>query len=217
MAFAGVVGEPMKTERSALIAGHRVIPGSMRAASRLHPAPAQGFSIFRSGHLLVLLLLLSVLPLGAGQKLTLAWDRSVDASVTGYKLYYRELAATNYTQVDVGNTNVCRLSDLLETRTYTFYVTCYNAAGLESDPSNSVSYTVPLAPLRPSIAHGESGPAVLSLSLAAVEGRRVALETSVDVVNWIVLIIGEPGQTVEFRTKIIPSVPTRFYRARLLE
>ena len=97
------------------------------------------------------MILTALLALGGGrataESITLAWDPSPDLSVVGYRIYTRALPGTNYTTVDVGNTNVFTLHALSTAATYSFYVTCYNAAGLESDPSNSVEYTLPLPPV----------------------------------------------------------------------
>jgi hypothetical protein len=161
------------------------------------------------------LLWLGVVSAPASQKLTLAWDRSVDASVTGYKLYYKETAATNFTAVNVGNTNLHTLPGLGESRTYTFYVTCYNAAGLESDPSNSVGYTVPLAPLTSTAGKDAQGRAVLQLRVEAMAGRQVRLQSSTDLQTWATVVTSAVGQPIDF-VVLVASEPKRFYRSVLL-
>src|SRR5438445_2946175 len=77
------------------------------------------------------------------QDVTLAWDASTDTSVTGYNIYYG-LASGNYTnKVSVGNVTNATVPALVEGMIYFFAATASNASGLESDPSNEVSYSVP--------------------------------------------------------------------------
>jgi hypothetical protein len=74
---------------------------------------------------------------------TLAWDASSDPSVTGYNLYYGG-GSRNYTNtVNTGGATSAGISNLVVGATYYFAATCYNAAGLESDYSAEVAYTVP--------------------------------------------------------------------------
>lgn len=89
------------------------------------------------------ILLLLTLPLGAVQ---LAWDPSPDSWVTGYRLY----CATNsfYGTNDVGmiraidvGTNLTTTVYNFQSGTYYFVATAYTTNGLESLPSNEVSWT----------------------------------------------------------------------------
>jgi hypothetical protein len=74
--------------------------------------------------------------------LTLGWDPSPDAQVTGYKVYYG-IAGTTKQKFSVGNTTIASLSNLLAGQTYEFYVTAYDATGAESEPSNQITYLIP--------------------------------------------------------------------------
>lgn len=113
---------------------------------------------------------------------TLAWDPNCDPSVTGYRVYYgtNSVLVTNVMPAyvdDCGNsrpqsTNTYHtpytlsvpssggrtncsvaITNLIPTVTYSFVVVATNGAGLESDYSNEVRYTVPLAtpPQPPSV------------------------------------------------------------------
>ena len=85
-------------------------------------------------------LLMSVLVLLA---VTLEWDPSPDAWVTGYYIHYG-LATSNYTvRVDARNNTSCTITNLTPATTYYFVATAYAADGQESLPSNEVAYTVP--------------------------------------------------------------------------
>jgi len=91
-----------------------------------------------------LLLLAAVLTLraaaSAAPSVTLAWDPNSEPDLSGYKLYYGP-ASTSYTNViDVGPATNATISRLVAGARYFVVVTAYNTAGLESDPSNEISY-----------------------------------------------------------------------------
>jgi hypothetical protein len=79
---------------------------------------------------------------------TLAWDAnaatsSSDTNTVGYKLYTGP-SSGNYTQqLDVGNATTTTLSNFASGSTYFCVVTAYDAAGVESQPSNEVSFVAP--------------------------------------------------------------------------
>jgi hypothetical protein len=78
--------------------------------------------------------------------ITLSWGASPTADVVGYTVHYGT-ASRNYTQsVDAGAQTFCTITDLNVGTTYYFAVTARSNDGLESVPSNEVSYTVPETP-----------------------------------------------------------------------
>jgi len=82
----------------------------------------------------------------------LAWDPSPDANVLGYAIYYGTNSGNYQTRVPVGNATNTVLSNLTNVGTYYFVAVAYTAEGVESLPSNEVSYTVnsgtpPITPL----------------------------------------------------------------------
>src|SRR6266571_6397176 len=89
----------------------------------------------------------------AVQSVTLAWDRSTDSTVTGYKLYYTDVAAGSTSAINVGNATTNTVSGLVETKTYSFDVVAYNASGVESVPSNVINYSVPSANTAPTLSN----------------------------------------------------------------
>jgi hypothetical protein len=91
-------------------------------------------------------LALGQLPAFALQKVTLAWDPSADPTVVGYNVYYGAASGAYTNKVNTGAATSATISNLVEGVTYYFAVTAYNSAALESDLSNEISYTVPLAP-----------------------------------------------------------------------
>ena len=74
--------------------------------------------------------------------LTIAWDPNNEPDIAGYKFYYGD--GTNLSNIFV-TTNSVTVSNLVEGVTYTLYVTAVNTAGLESDPSAPIVYTIPIS------------------------------------------------------------------------
>lgn len=68
---------------------------------------------------------------------TLAWDPNTETNIAGYRLYFGTNGFQN--MVDCGNvTN--RIIENLRPGRWSFYATCYNTSGLESEPSNIVEW-----------------------------------------------------------------------------
>jgi hypothetical protein len=112
---------------------------------------------------------------------TLAWDPHCDPQVMGYRVYwstnvtslttnvipaYVDDCGTNHVQrtntyhlpytfsaPSIGGRTNCTItiSNLVVNTTYAFAVTATNSAGLESDYSNEVTFTVPNRPLPPAV------------------------------------------------------------------
>src|SRR5438105_1019392 len=81
----------------------------------------------------------------ASQSVGLAWDRSADPSVSGYRLHCGTHSGVYTQTIEIGNATTTLVSNLVSGTRYFFAVTAYNAAGLESPPSNEASYAVPAA------------------------------------------------------------------------
>ncbi len=80
----------------------------------------------------------------AGSSVTLAWDANAEPDVTGYRLLYGNASGNYALSQDAGNATTTIIPNLTPGATYFFVVTAYNSAGLESLPSNEVSYLVPV-------------------------------------------------------------------------
>ena len=80
----------------------------------------------------------------AEQSVTLAWNPSPDASVVGYHVRAREENSTTNVSTDVGGRTKATLPGLKAGLRYTFTVTAYNQAGLESAPSNAAEFVAPV-------------------------------------------------------------------------
>ena len=78
------------------------------------------------------------------QSVSVAWDASTGTSVAGYILHYGTASGVYTNSVNVGNQLTATIPDLQDSATYYFVVTARDANGLESVPSNEISYEVPI-------------------------------------------------------------------------
>lgn len=75
-----------------------------------------------------------------GAAIKLAWDLDAEPAAAGYRVYYGTLSGIYTRTLDVGKKAFATIADLVEGRTYFFAVTAYNAAGVESVPSEEIAY-----------------------------------------------------------------------------
>ena len=73
----------------------------------------------------------------------LVWDVSFDLAVIGYALYYYLADFLVVNRLDLGIAQSATVSNLEAGSDYLFYVVAYDAAGVESPPSNSLLYRPP--------------------------------------------------------------------------
>ncbi len=119
---------------------------------------------------LAALLAVSTVHSAAVQSVSLTWDANSDAVTRGYFLYTEDAAGNPLSRTDVGNTTTASVSGLVEGNTYFFYITAYDAAAVESAPSNEVSYSVPLPP--------NGAPTATSKSLSTLQDQSVPVVLS---------------------------------------
>ncbi len=81
-----------------------------------------------------------------GHKVTLEWDPVTDAGLSGYILYWGTTSGIHNQSQNIGKQTSGTVSNLTEGITYYFVVTAYNSYGLESEPSNEVSWTPKAGP-----------------------------------------------------------------------
>jgi hypothetical protein len=92
----------------------------------------------------IFLILVALCPSAQGQSsVTVAWVASPDPRVIGYNAYYGPASSVYTNRLSVGNVTSATISELTKGATYFFAVTAYDSSGLESVPSNEVSYQVP--------------------------------------------------------------------------
>ena len=86
------------------------------------------------------ILLLILLTSSSFAGVNLAWNPSPDKTVVGYKIYYGTNPDLFQYSIKVGNINKYTVNNLKHQKTYYFIVTGYNRKGVESLPTNEVSY-----------------------------------------------------------------------------
>ena len=126
---------------------------------------------------------------------TLAWDPSPDPDVVGYRVYVGQSSGVYAPPVDLGNQTSVTISNLQEGIPYFFAVTAYNSLGLESDPSNEVSFTPPIVdpprdPNAPLFTRARLLMKPQMTFTAAIEGpvdQIYRIEASEDLRNWALL------------------------------
>lgn len=153
----------------------------------------------------------------AVQAVTLAWNPSADASVVGYRIQSREENALP-TTINVGGLTQVTLPGLKEGLRYTFTVTSYNGAGIESAPSNPADVLVPV-PLV--LVPGGNANALKRLQFPMAPGHWYELQASSDLKTWVTLwqtgVASVYGWT-EFQDPLSGASPVpngargRFYR-----
>jgi hypothetical protein len=117
--------------------------------SALHPETTNNkHSRIRKGHRLGWWV---VVALGFGlstargeQDVTVVWDPSQTPGVVGYTLHYGTNSGAYFDFVMAGPSTMATAPDLLEGVTYYFAATAYTETGIESDPSDELSFTIPI-------------------------------------------------------------------------
>jgi Fibronectin type III domain len=74
---------------------------------------------------------------------TLAWDPASSPNIAGYRLHSGTTSGVYSQTSELGNATSTLVSNLVTGKTYFFVVTAYNTMGVESAPSNEVSYLAP--------------------------------------------------------------------------
>lgn len=84
------------------------------------------------------------LPWVSGAEITFAWDANTDTATTNYILYaIQPGVSTN--QIRVAHpTNIATATNITPGITYTYYVVAENADGMQSDPSDAITYSFPI-------------------------------------------------------------------------
>lgn len=153
---------------------------------------------------------------------TLAWDPSPDADVAGYLVYSGVVSGFYGLPLDVGPQTTATVSNLEEGVTHFFVVTAYNSWGLESDPSNEISYTPPVVtgptPVpAPTITTFGLSTLPETIFVATIEGpanRIYRIEVSEDLRTWTPLqTLTNLTGTVQVLDENPSAHQQRFYRA----
>ncbi len=142
-------------------------------------------------------------------QLALAWEPSVDPTVTGYAVYIGDAPGSYQQRIDVGASTNAVLTNLTGgTRCY-FAVRNYNAANIESLPSNEVSYLIPGA-----LYLSGSAAAGVRLNFVGEQNKTYQVQASTNLINWSVIKVLQPPSNswVYWDDPDSGSLDQRYYR-----
>jgi hypothetical protein len=149
----------------------------------------------------------------AGQSVTLAWNRSSDTNVAGYKIYDGVASHAYSNMVDAGNGTNATISGLIPGATYYFAATTYAASGVESSFSSEVSYTVPILP---GVQLNVTPTRQFILTVTGLIGHTYDIQATQDFKTWTVIgtVTVGAGGSLNFTDTNAASFSKRFYRTR---
>jgi hypothetical protein len=142
----------------------------------------------------------------------LAWDRSPDNDVTGYRVYYGPASGIYTNMIVVGNVTTNTVPGLTGGVACFFAVTACNAGGLESDFSNEVSYTPGVPGVRIRITPARQ----FVLTVSGRIGHTYNIQATPDFKTWTVIgtVTVGAGGSLDFTDTDAASYPVRFYRTQ---
>jgi hypothetical protein len=149
---------------------------------------------------------------------TLAWDSSLSPNIAGYRLHSGTTSGVYTQTIEVGTSTSTLLSNLVAAKTYFFMVTVYNTQGVESGPSNEVSYPVPNSSATPSPT-ASPGSAAMMLSpqpASTFTSSSVTFKWSaVSTTNYALLLGNSPGMAdictsgpLHVQSTTVSNIPT---------
>lgn len=140
----------------------------------------------------------------------LAWDASADPGVMGYRIYFG-VSSGNYTDsIDAGNLTTSAVSGLSSGARYYFVVTAVDAQGIESLPSNEISFVPGIPSVQISVAPDRQ----VSLRVTGLIGHTYYIQASETLTDWPIIFIVTLGPSASFDYIDVnaASFPKRFYR-----
>jgi hypothetical protein len=159
--------------------------------------------------------------LRAASSVTLAWDQNPETNIVGYSVYYGTNSQAYSKVIQGGKVTTQSMSNLVAGLTYYFAVTAYNSLGLESVPSNEISYLVPagtnssavpprIAGIRP-----QSGRTLL-LEFSGIPGVTYEVQASTNLQSWLTVtnFLADASGAFRFTERNMTNAPKRFYRLK---
>ena len=149
----------------------------------------------------------------AGPSVTLAWNRSTNAIVAGYNVYYGGASGDYTNEISAGNATKATISGLIPGTTYYFAATAYASSGLESAFSGEVSYTVPILP---GVQLRITPTRQFILTVTGPVGHTYDIQATQDFITWTVIgtvTVGTNG-TLNFTDTNAAGFSKRFYRTQ---
>jgi hypothetical protein len=119
---------------------------------------------------------------------SLAWNKNPEPDVIGYKIHYGPAGGTPANVVNAGAATNVTITGLQEGSSYSFYASAYNSAGLESNLSAPVNYTVPAANNNLAVSWDQSF-SDSAVGYAVVYGQQNQAPTRRDVGNTLLTTI----------------------------
>jgi hypothetical protein len=150
----------------------------------------------------------------AVQAVQLAWDPSPEANVVGYALYYGTNSGGYQTRIDTGSQTNATIQIPINGTTYFLMVTAYTIDGVESLPSNEVSYQAPAATSAVQLRVTPARQVILTVT--GQVGRTYNIQASPDLTTWTVIgtALVPAGGSLDFTDTNAASFPERFYRTQ---
>jgi hypothetical protein len=145
---------------------------------------------------------------------TLQWNRSPSAEVTGYRIYYGALPRSYSNNIALGNVTNTTVANLTIGDTYYFTVVAFNAGGLESTFSNELLYIVPGGTAQLQIRIAANKQAILTVT--GKTNHTYEIQATTDLKTWSVIgtvTLGASGSRNYTNTNA-GSFSKRFYRTR---
>jgi hypothetical protein len=146
---------------------------------------------------------------------TLGWNQSQDVSVAGYVLYYGMTGSATNCQI-LGMTNMVTLFNLLASSNYFFYLTSYDASGVESPPSNVLNYKPPAVS---SLKLTSPSQGTMNLQFRTAPGSICLIQytPTLNPAQWQILAsaTADANGNIAITDPTAGNSPTRFYRAVL--
>lgn len=147
---------------------------------------------------------------------TLGWTLSQDISVAGYALYFGIGRSSATNRQVLGMTNTVTLFNLLASSNYFFYLTSYDASGMESPPSNVLSYKPPAVS---SLKLTSPSGGTMNLQFRAAPGSFCLIQytPTLNPAQWQILgsAMADANGNIVMTDATAGNSPSRFYRAVL--
>ena len=103
---------------------------------------------------------------------TLAWNPSPDPTVVGYIILYGNSSGSFSQSINVGSSNSATVADLTPGITYLFVVAAYDATGLQSAPSNQISFEPNFTSVTGSVQNDNGSQWIIKLLVTGPTTRR---------------------------------------------
>ncbi len=150
-----------------------------------------------------------------GESLSFSWSRNNEPNIAGYRIHYGVASHAYNTVRDVGNATTGTINNLSPGTTYYFALGAYNTAGLESELTAELVYSVPIEPTGTEIWIASANPPTLTVLGPA--NRTFNIEATTNLQTWTSIgsvTLGSSG--LSSFTDTNRTLARRFYRTRAL-